>query len=85
MIDIAKQHRASGSPRILAKFFTSKGYSQAAEYLIHDGLRTQEIRDPQNAFRGQPGIEKVHPLIALEYARWVDYDAYAKLVIRKLK
>jgi len=82
MLDIAKQHRASGSPKILAKFFNSHAYRMAHKHLPDRGLMEPYIVIRAGAYRGTPSIAKVHPLVALEYARWVDYDAFAAKVLK---
>jgi len=82
MIDIAKKHRGSGSPKVLAKFFKSKAYTQAYTFLRNEGYGPDAIARKQHAYRGTPGIAFVHPLVALEYARWVDYDSFAAKILK---
>ena len=84
MIDIAVLHRKSGSTKILGKFFATSAYRNASEYLTEQGVEEKEITMRHQAHRGAVGISKVHPLIVIEYLRWVDYDAYAGYIQEKL-
>ena len=84
MIDIAKLHRKSGSNKILGKFFATSGYRLAAEHLSSEDVPDNEITVKHQAHRGAVGISKVHPLIVIEYLRWVDYEAYAGYIQEKL-
>lgn len=78
MIDIAKHHRSFESPKILAKFFSTSGFRAARDALLKTGLTTPDIVKRKMPYRGQPSVALVHPLISLEYLRWVDYDKFAK-------
>jgi hypothetical protein len=80
MIDIAALHRKSGSTKILGKFFATSGYKATANYLSMTGLPEEEIVQRRQAHRGAVGIAKVHPMLVIEYLRWVDFDTYANWV-----
>lgn len=85
MIDIAELHRKSNSKKILGKFFATSSYRKAAEHLASTGLAEADIVQKRQAYRGAVGVAKVHPFLVMEYLRWVDYEAYAVYIHKKLK
>ena len=84
MIDIAAIHRKSGSKKILGKFFETAAYKHTHAYLTDIGIEEKDIADRRHAYRGAVGISYVHPMVALEYFRWADFNKYASWILLRM-
>ena len=82
LVDIAKLHRLNGSTRAVADFFRSSGFGKAKDYLTARGVPDDEIFIKRQAHRSTPGVALVHPLVAMEYTRWVNYDIYSAIFLQ---
>lgn len=76
MIDIAKVYRRHDCAKPFNAFFNTKGYKHCRDYLVSNGTPTSDIRRRTPASRGTPAVVLVHPLIALEFVRWIDSEMY---------
>lgn len=85
MIDIANIYRRHQNPRRpFSYFFTSKGYKAAYDYLRSQDYADHQILIREMPFRTNPSVAKVHPLIATEFVRWLDYPRFARIVNDRL-
>lgn len=78
MKDIGKYHHAHNIPRPISEFFRSAPYLQLYDHLRGLGLSEPQVVQRGHACKGTPSGAVVHPLVALEYLRWVDYGAYCE-------
>lgn len=83
MIDLYSLYRKAPTEgrKPFNRFFESKGYVQAFEHLRYD--RALEERDILKRHRGSihsPATAHAHPLIVLEFIRWMNYPAYVDLL-----
>lgn len=85
MIDIAKYHRKSGDDRAVARFFASAIFKDVQAFLTKCGYDEKEIVKRTNSYRGAPSVAMVHPMVVVEYLRWLDYDRYAAWVMKKIE
>ena len=78
LVDIAQLYRKHPNPRKpFSYFFNSRAYSQAYEYLKEQKkLPENHIIVRSMPYRGSPSSAKVHPLIVVEFVRWLDYGRY---------
>lgn len=81
LIDIGAWHVKSEDQRPLSRFFNSAGAKEAIEYLQDTGHDQHSIAVRSGGHRSVPSNAKVHPLLAMEYLRWLDYSKFAKAVI----
>lgn len=82
MIDIGAWHAKTDDQRPLSRFFNSAGAKQAIEALQDRNLSQREIAIRSGGHRSLPAQALVHPLLAMEYLRWLDYSKYAEAVIK---
>ena len=79
LVDIAAMYRRHPNPpkKPFSYFFTSRGFQMASQYLRDaQQLPEHEIAVRTMPHRGSPSIAKVHPLVALEFLRWLDYGKF---------
>lgn len=82
LIDIGAWHVKSDDQRPLSRFFNSAGAKEAIEYLQDAGHDQHSIAVRSGGHRSAPSNAKVHPLLAMEYLRWLDYSKYAQAIIK---
>ena len=83
MIDIAPLYRKAREPKQpLTKFFRSSGFFAARDYLLASGLAEEAILQRNKPCKMQPSVIQVHPLVAAEFLRWLQYESFAKYVMR---
>ena len=83
VIDIYKLYRSSPEEgrKPFNRFFESKGYVQAFEHLRYDrGLDEGSILKRSRGSIHAPATARVHPLVALEFVRWMNYGVYVDLL-----
>ena len=83
MIDIYSLYRNSSAEgrKPFNRFFESKGFMQAFEHLRYDrGLDEGTIIKRSRGNIHAPATARVHPLIALEFVRWMNYGVYVDLL-----
>jgi hypothetical protein len=78
LIDIATWYKRQANPRRpFSYFFKSRGFQLAEQYLKEEvGLSDAEIMVREMPSRGHPTVAKVHPIIAVEFLRWLDYGIF---------
>ena len=87
LIDIARMYNTIKNPRRpFSYFFKSRGFQMAEEYLrdvkeLPDG----EIMIREMPSRGHPTVAKVHPMIAVEFIRWLDYGVFYQQVMKNFR
>jgi len=62
------------------EFLESPAYKNVAGFLFLENLTCAEI----SGVSMKDGTVMAHPLVALEYARWLDYDKFAAWALSKL-
>lgn len=83
LVDIIALHQKSGSKKPFSFFFGSRGYKMAYEYLKSElQLPDNEVLVRQMPRKGTPSAARVHPLIAVEYLRWVNYEKFAQYALK---
>lgn len=84
LIDIAAMYKRIPNPRKpFSYFFSSRGYTTAYNYLRDEKkLPEHHILVRAMPSRGNPSVARVHPLVAVEFLRWVDYDKYYSEMMR---
>ena len=85
MKDIGKYHHSRSHTRPLSEFFRSAPYLRLHAHLLAQGLSEQDIVQRTPPHRGQTSEARVHPLVAMEYLRWVDYPAYCDAITALLE
>lgn len=83
MIDIYKLYRNSPEEgrKPFNRFFESKGYVQAFEHLRYDkNLDEGSIIKRSRGNIHAPATARAHPLVVLEFVRWMNYGAYVDLM-----
>ena len=83
MIDIYKLYRSSPEEnrKPFNRFFESKGYVQAFEHLKYErGLEESSILKRSRGSIHAPATALVHPLVVLEFVRWMNYGTYVDLL-----
>jgi hypothetical protein len=81
LTDIADIYRRHHNPRRpFSYFFNSRGYATAHAYLKSIDLPDEEIMIREMPSRGHPSVALVHPIIAIEFIRWLDYSKFVKLI-----
>lgn len=83
MIDIYSLYRKAPEvgKRPFNRFFESAGFVKAFDYLRY--AREVPEKDILRRTRGSvaaPATALAHPLIALEFVRWMDYGKYVSLL-----
>ena len=81
LVDIAKAHRNTQDKRPVAEFFRSAGYKRAMDYLHSVDITEETAVARTPAHRSNPAVAKVHPIIMMEYVRWVDYGKYCSVFL----
>lgn len=85
MIDISNMYRKSGSRKPFNRFMESSSFSRPYDYLRKTArLPEDQVIIRQHPHRGNPATVLVHPLIAFEFVRWLDYGKYAAHVESKM-
>ena len=84
LIDIAKMYKSVKSPRRpFSYFFKSRGFQLAELHLKEDlELPENQIMIRKMPSRGNPTVAKVHPIIAVEFIRWLDFGVYTQQVMK---
>ena len=78
MIDIYVLYRKATSPRPFNRFFESAGFSKAYDHLKASALPESSIIKRSRGSVAAPATAFVHPLIALEFIRWLNYAVYVE-------
>lgn len=81
MVNIGKMHIESGDGRAISRFFRSSGFKTAQTHLRTTGVGDRDISHTERPFVGQPSEAHVHPVVALEYVRWLNYADFVKLAV----
>ena len=77
MIDIYVLYRKAERPRPFNRFFESAGFSKAYDYLkTVQALEEASIIKRSRGSVAAPATAYAHPLIALEFLRWLNYSVY---------
>lgn len=76
MIDIYVLYRRATNPRPFNRFFESAGFSKAYDYLKTQQLPEASIIKRSRGSVAAPATAFVHPLVALEFLRWLNYAVY---------
>jgi len=83
MIDIYRLYRSAPADdrKPFNRFFESKGFSQAFDHLRYDrGFEEGAIIKRSRGSIHAPATARVHPLIALEFVRWMNYGVFVDLL-----
>lgn len=83
MIEIYHLYRLSPEEgrKPFNRFFESKGFVQAFEHLKYDRqLGESAILRRSRGSIHAPATAHVHPLIALEFVRWMNYGVYVDML-----
>lgn len=78
MIDIYVLYRKATNPRPFNRFFESAGFGKAYDYLKTQELPEAFIIKRSRGSVAAPATAFVHPLIALEFIRWLNYSVYVE-------
>lgn len=78
MIDLYAIYRKvpAADRRPFNRFFESAGFSKAYEHLKASALPEASIIKRSRGTVTAPATALVHPLIALEFVRWLSYDLF---------
>jgi hypothetical protein len=76
MIDLSEIHKQANCDMSLSRFFKLKAYTDTVDYLRRHGVPQNKISYFQRPYRGSQTIAYAHPIIAIEFLRWVNYDKY---------
>jgi len=76
VIDLVALHKKLGCKKNLGNFLNSTAYRQCVDALHRRGLMMTEIMVYVRPAKNTPSLRRVHPVVALEYLRWADYDRY---------
>lgn len=85
MIDIYVLYRKATNPRPFNRFFESAGFSKAYDYLKASALPESSIIKRSRGSVAAPATAFVHPLIALEFVRWLNYAVYVEQLVDILR
>ncbi len=87
MIDIYTLYRKAPAEarRPFNRFFESSGFLRAYEHLRY----TESLEEPSIIKRSRgsvaaPATAFVHPLVAVEFVRWLDYGSFARMLAQEL-
>jgi hypothetical protein len=84
MIDLYSLYRkAAAEPRRpFNRFFETAAFTAAFEYLRYEkALPESAILKRTHGQKQAPATAFAHPLLAMEFVRWMDYPRYAGMVL----
>lgn len=89
MIDLVALHKMLKCEKNMGNFIASKPYKMCVDSLHRRGLTMNQISVHVSPCKNVASKRAVHPVLALEYLRWADYERYigqlTKLVERDEK